>query len=164
MGIFRASLHRSRHLVPAHADAPSACDQLRLLLRIITASLSDSRIWLSSTLVRLGAHLRLRIVCRVDGVMHRAVPEAGIDAERWYWPSLFASAPPHSGYSGDQPRHEPGSVGGAVRPSLTEHDPGPCAYRVLRARGVTSKPVERSHIPTRDRLRNSRRRKTIATA
>jgi IS6 family transposase len=33
-----------------------------------------------------------------------------------------------------------------------------------RARGITTKPVERSHIPTRDRLRNSRGLKTIATA
>ncbi len=33
-----------------------------------------------------------------------------------------------------------------------------------RARGVTTKPVERSHIPTRDRLRNSRGLKTTATA
>ena len=33
-----------------------------------------------------------------------------------------------------------------------------------RARGVTTKPVERSHIPTRDRLRNSRSLKTTATA
>jgi transposase-like protein len=33
-----------------------------------------------------------------------------------------------------------------------------------RTRGVTTKPVERSHIPTRDRLRNSRGLKTTATA
>src|SRR5260370_23347033 len=33
-----------------------------------------------------------------------------------------------------------------------------------RARRVTTKPVERSHIPTRDRLRNSRGLETIATA
>ena len=33
-----------------------------------------------------------------------------------------------------------------------------------RARGITAKPLERSHIPTRDRLRNSRGLKTTATA
>src|SRR6266498_1099578 len=33
-----------------------------------------------------------------------------------------------------------------------------------RAQGITTKPVERSHIPTRDRLRNSRGLKTTATA
>ena len=33
-----------------------------------------------------------------------------------------------------------------------------------RARGITTKPVERSHIPTRDRLRNSRGLTTTATA
>lgn len=33
-----------------------------------------------------------------------------------------------------------------------------------RARGVTTKPVERRHIPTRDRLRNTRGLKTTATA
>src|SRR5438105_99984 len=35
---------------------------------------------------------------------------------------------------------------------------------LYRARGVTTKPIERSHIPTRDRLRNSRGLKTIASA
>jgi hypothetical protein len=32
-----------------------------------------------------------------------------------------------------------------------------------RARGETTKPIERSHVPTRDRLRSSRGVKTLAT-
>ena len=41
-----------------------------------------------------------------------------------------------------------------------------CTWRsgLHRARGITTKPVERSHIPTSDRLRNSRGLKTTATA
>jgi putative transposase len=102
--------------------------------------------------------------------LYRAVDESGQVVDVLLRDTAIPTLPEHSSSSASAAQarsrvpSSPITISRTSRPSSTQSQQ-PCTFGAgfHRASGVTTKPIERSHIPTRDRLRSSRGLKTLRT-